>query len=553
MVKDAGTQDLEIEALRARLAEAEDTLEAIRSGRVDALVVRGPQGDRVYTIWAADRTFREMAERMSDGAATISDDGTILWANRQLGALLARPLEKLMGENVSVLVPPSGKRLQRLLEAERGSEQTAEVEVVRADGSLVPVRLSVQPVSVEDAAARAVVVADLTEHRRTEALLRQWATDLERRVQERTTQLEASRRQLDAAEDKLRRLLEAVTTQMPIGVIVAEPGGRIVYQNQEAARIWAALPIADRLPDREAPPDGAGRRSFAPHESALLRALDGKHVGGTEITVEQEARRPVVAVLRADPIRDDRHEVVAAVCVVSDITASREAEAIRDAFIDVTAHELKTPLTTIFGAVQTLQAHDREIEPDVRRELVDDAAAETLRLIHLVDDMLVLSRVERGVDFVIDEPVLLEHVARRVVEAEARRGGVSAILRPCDGSVPVVSGERIYVEQILDNMLRNAGKYGRPPVEVEIETQADGVAVRVLDKGPGFTSDPNALFDLFYREPTARRRASGGGIGLFVCRELARMMGGRVWAVNRPEGGAEFGFCLPIYAEEDEG
>ncbi len=545
--------------LRVRLAEAEDTLEAIRSGAVDALVIKGPDGDRVYTLASADRSFRELAERMTDGAATVSDDGTILWANGRLAALVGWPTERMLGSPMTMLLPDrTDGSLAALLESGRTSERSAEGEILRADGSPLPIRLSVSPVSVDGiaSAARAIVISDLTERRQAEAVLRRSAIELELLVAERTAQLESSRRELRAAEDNLRMLLEVVTAQLPVGLIVAEPAGRIVYRNKEAERIFPGFDLEDGVstsdaPARDADSDGAPARNAG--ADALKQALAGQHVAETEVAVVRDDGKRLYVLVRAEPVHDEAGNLVAAVCVSVDITGRRQSEALRDAFIDVTAHELKTPLTTIYGAVQTLANHPDRLPAPARLELLGDAVAETEHLVRLVDDMLVLSRVERGVRFLVDEPLVLSHIAGDVIDAESRRAGtIKASLRVEPGSSRVVLGERNYVEQVISNLLRNAAKYGAPPVEVVVEPNADGVAVRVLDRGPGFTSQPDALFDLYFREQRAATRASGGGIGLFVCRELVKMMGGRVWAANRSGGGAEFGFVLPPYPDSTE-
>jgi two-component system, OmpR family, sensor histidine kinase KdpD len=79
----------------------------------------------------------------------------------------------------------------------------------------------------------------------------------------------------------------------------------------------------------------------------------------------------------------------------------------------------------------------------------------------------------------------------------------------------------------------------------------DEVVVRILDDGPGFPSDESErLFELFFRSAGTARAAAGAGIGLFVCARLINAMGGRIWATNRPEGGAEFGFALQVMAED---
>ena len=104
---------------------------------------------------------------------------------------------------------------------------------------------------------------------------------------------------------------------------------------------------------------------------------------------------------------------------------------------------------------------------------------------------------------------------------------------------------------MLRNLLGNAAKYGGPgPVTISAMDQGDKVRVSVADTGPGFPPDEaRALFELFYRSPSAVRRASGAGIGLFVSRQLVEAMGGRIWAQNLSGGGAEFAFKVPVFQD----
>jgi two-component system OmpR family sensor kinase len=105
------------------------------------------------------------------------------------------------------------------------------------------------------------------------------------------------------------------------------------------------------------------------------------------------------------------------------------------------------------------------------------------------------------------------------------------------------------------NLLSNAAKYGGGEgarVTVVVESGPTEASVRVLDEGPGFDdAEAGQLFELFYRSQRAQARASGAGIGLFVCRRLVEAMGGRIWARPRRAGGAEFGFVLKLFFEED--
>jgi two-component system sensor histidine kinase KdpD len=116
--------------------------------------------------------------------------------------------------------------------------------------------------------------------------------------------------------------------------------------------------------------------------------------------------------------------------------------------------------------------------------------------------------------------------------------------------LPAVRGDATYIEQVVRNLVVNAIRYGEAlerGVTLAAAASASGneVTVRVLDNGAGLRgAEPERLFELFYRSPSARAVSGGAGIGLFVCRALVEAMGGRSWATDRPEGGAEFGFAL---------
>jgi signal transduction histidine kinase len=119
--------------------------------------------------------------------------------------------------------------------------------------------------------------------------------------------------------------------------------------------------------------------------------------------------------------------------------------------------------------------------------------------------------------------------------------------------IPTVIADETYVEQVIRNLLSNAAKYAGATAHVEtiVEATGDEVLVRVLDDGPGFPAEDGArLFDLFFRSPSTASKASGAGIGLFVCARLVKAMDGRIWAVPRDGGGAEFGFALRQMAED---
>jgi two-component system sensor histidine kinase KdpD len=179
--------------------------------------------------------------------------------------------------------------------------------------------------------------------------------------------------------------------------------------------------------------------------------------------------------------------------------------------------------------------------------MLEDVRAESERLYRLVEDLLILSRVERGRLEIDAEPLQLRRLLERIVARESTRLPSIRLRLDVGRDLPVVVGEATYVEQILRNLLGNAAKYTPPGTSVVVSAGVEGseVAIRVRDDGPGIPADSRSrLFELFYRDPVSSRSVAGSGIGLFVCASLAEAMGGRIWVGDAPEGGAEFGFTM---------
>jgi signal transduction histidine kinase len=236
--------------------------------------------------------------------------------------------------------------------------------------------------------------------------------------------------------------------------------------------------------------------------------------------------------------------------------ATKRAQALRDAFIGVISHELRTPITTIYGLSKMLRQRHDTLAPDVRIRAIEDVEAEAERLHRLVEDLLVLSRAEVGRVEIADEPLNIRRLLGRVVDVEAGRLPQRRFELEIVGELPLVGGEETYVEQVIRNLLTNAAKYSAAPTPIRIRAECPGgeLIVRVLDEGIGLAdTDTDRAFDLFYRSPRATRVAQGAGIGLFVCRQLVEAMGGRIWARPREGAGTEVGFALPASPIADDG
>jgi signal transduction histidine kinase len=249
----------------------------------------------------------------------------------------------------------------------------------------------------------------------------------------------------------------------------------------------------------------------------------------------------------------------------------KRANALREAFIGVISHELRTPITTIYGLSRVLRQRGETLTADVQRQAIVDIEAESDRLFRLVEDLLVLSQAEGGRVEVETEPISLGRLADRIVDAEAERQPDRKFELRLPPRLALIEAEPTYVEQVIRNLLTNAAKYSAAPEKIEVEIEivegppaantlgGDGrgrseVVLRVLDRGIGVDEETVAqAFDLFFRTREASRIASGAGIGLFVSRQLIEAMGGRTWLARREGGGTEAGFALPLADAGEDG
>lgn len=163
----------EIEELRLRLQEAEGTLEAIRRGEVDALVISGPDGDQVYTLTGSDRNYRIVLETMNEGAAIIGSDGMVLFCNDRLSGILKTPLERILGASMARFVTQEDTQsFEALLNQSLVERQQMEIALKAGAGDFVPARVSTSPLFLEDSTTICMIVTDITEHKRAEQALR---------------------------------------------------------------------------------------------------------------------------------------------------------------------------------------------------------------------------------------------------------------------------------------------------------------------------------------------------------------------------------------------
>jgi signal transduction histidine kinase len=230
-----------------------------------------------------------------------------------------------------------------------------------------------------------------------------------------------------------------------------------------------------------------------------------------------------------------------------------EANRMKDEFVAVVSHELRTPLTSIQGYLKTLL--ELELDEKDQRSFIEGADRQTGRLQRLIEQLLVVSRLESKSDRPSVGPVELHDLVRDVTdELEARRGGRRIDVRlPLD--LPAVQTDAGKVHQVLSNLVENALKYSPSGSTVRIRGRAEiaGVVMSVEDEGFGVPEEARErIFERFFQvDQSLTRKAGGTGLGLYICRRLVHDLGGVVWLEATGPEGSTFSVRLPWSLDPD--
>lgn len=355
------------------------------------------------------------------------------------------------------------------------------------------------------------------------------------------------------------RKLEAIIESLIDGVFVIDAESRFTVANGFGAEMHGLRPedvLGRSIYDFPAALrmrhfDG---RPLKDDEHPLARALAGEVVRNFEkLIFNAKTGRDVYLRVNASPVRDARGAMIGAVEVARDVTALHELDVLKDEFIRVAAHELKTPIAIIKGYVGELLRTGADL-PEDRRRMLDAITRGTTRLTNLVQDLLDISQLQLGQLNLVVERVELAEIVERVVAAAtlgARRHNVR--VGPLEPVSVRTDAERVKqtLEALLDNAIRYSPSGGE--VSVELHRVGDRAVVTVVDHGVGIPRDRQPhIFERFYRAHTDTPYDAGGmGVSLFIARSVTRQMGGDLWFDSEENSGSRFHLGVPLWGRDD--
>lgn len=365
----------------------------------------------------------------------------------------------------------------------------------------------------------------------------------------------------DAQEELLDRVqlhhrrLQSVVQAIPEAVmVVRQPHGSIVTSNAAAQRMFGIGPSAHPYMLRVNQLQVRAPEGSPVDEQPIVRSLaTNETITGVELLVTQRDGSELPVVASAAPLQTEDGTIDAVVGVFQDVRPLKDAQRLRDEFISVVSHELRSPLTPIRGFTQLVARHlEFDGGHDQQLEWLRITQRHVDRMTRLIDDLLDVSRLRAGRLETKPDHVNVVEICRGVVASRqpSTDQHTLTLTTELDHLDAILDGDRIH--QVVDNLVGNAIKYtdgGTITVGVSQPREApDSLVISVSDQGPGIaSSERESLFAPFYRSPEASASALPGlGLGLFICHELIVAHGGHIEVDDAPGGGARFTITLPI-------
>jgi two-component system phosphate regulon sensor histidine kinase PhoR len=348
-----------------------------------------------------------------------------------------------------------------------------------------------------------------------------------------------------------RVIAERVLAHVADGVLLLDPQGTVRFWNRAAETITGLT--ADRVIGSTAETAIPGWQAAAQQiPVGDAKDLDGAAASAT-VPIEIEMRELWLA---ASAVRFADGTVY----TFRDITEDERLDQAKTDFVATVSHELRTPLASGYGAALTLQQRSSTLEPWRRDQLLELLADQASRLTTIIDELLLASRLATRLDsrrlHVEHERFDADRVARTVVQAARIHAPVGIEIELVTPPwLPDATGDGDKVGQVLANLVENAVKYspegGR--VDIVLEKDSDRIRFEVRDQGLGIPLDEHErIFQKFYRlDPNLTRGIGGTGLGLYICRELLRRMGGEIHVTSTPGEGSTFSFDLPEATADD--
>lgn len=491
---------------------------------------------------------RTLFEKVHDGIVILNPDGTVFEANPRFADMLGySPLEAQYLQVEDWDAGPAGASLFKQLAHANTVGRTFESEARRREGSTFPVEISLSRTEWAGQVFIFCLVRDIAERKAAEIELDQYRRSLEALVEQRTKELNERSEQLDA-----------IFALSPDGFVSFDPQGRVNFVNGAFLRM-AGLEGMDIVGKDEPAFTALLRGKCLPQAMfqgvATLRSeLDQQSAGSAPVSNRRqlfELAAPASRVLEVGLRLAEKASNVSYILHFRDVTHETEVDRMKSEFLSTAAHELRTPMASIYGYTELLRA--REFDAPRRQQLLETISRQSQLMSSIINELLDLARIEsrRGKDFVIERHALQDILAEAVSGYKVPAGRNSPVVVQPDQPLHVEVDQQKILQALL-NILSNAYKYSPKGGDVHISLQVDDtpgarrVGIEVRDQGIGMKPEELArVFERFYRAD-ASGNIPGTGLGMSIVKEIVELHRGEVRLASEADCGTTVLLWLPL-------
>lgn len=594
--------------LKQKLREAEETIDFIKRGNVDACVGLNNKGLKIYTETTADKTYRILIEKMNEGAVTLNKDGTVFYSNSRFAKMVNLPLQKVIGCRFSNFVENSSKEpFRTMLTKGRENSIKDEINIVADGGKVTPVLLSINALQLDNKIVLSIILTDLTIQKKNQEKLKS-----------RTSQLEQKNRDLKSAnielafqykeKEKRAAELRSINKELAIqneekekrtaeisrffqhateGILVANELGEIIKINLSAEKLFGyekneliGKKIEKLVPKRFSKIHVAHRNDFNrhPHARSMGTGLElyGLKKDGTEFPVE----------ISLNPYTTSKGNFV--IAYIMDITIRKKAEAViiektkaleqsniaiekknvslkkinkeLEAFTFVSSHDLQEPMRKIKNFASVLLKEEEKQLSDEGKNYLRRMYRTAKGMQDLIENLLKYSRTktaERKFEK-INLSIIVDEVKKDFEELILYKKAVIEVSNL--GELNII---RFQFRQLIENLIDNSLKFSKPriPPHIKIKSkivqgvklkneklspEIDYCHITYTDNGIGFDPKYNErIFEILQRLHS-NEKYNGTGIGLATCKRIVENHNGIITATGKLNKGARFDIYIPM-------
>jgi PAS domain S-box-containing protein len=535
---------IENEELRAHLAESEEALQAIRNGEVDAIIVSGSSGDKIFSLTSADTPYRIIMEEMDEGAIIISGDGTILYHNQMIANLFGKEGEQFAGTNIRRFINElEEENFKQLLQLGLKGKAEGNISYINK-GRTLYLHLLLRAMPPDLAGDICIIISDITQ-------MQQYQNHLHELVKAATLDIEKANKKLKNTQNKLNNALENGN----IGTWEWDVQSGRAYID---ARTEKTLGIQPGTFENtfEAFKSLIHEEDLCHFENAINKSISENVPLETMYRLKNDNR---FISIKASITMDEKNQPleVTGVCFdISELKKSSERNLLRlseellrsnkelENFAYIASHDLKEPLRMVSSFTELLAKQYENKLDKKAQEYIFFAKDGARRMYDLLDGLLEYSRIHtRGKKFTdVDLNLVMDSVVKNLGLIIRERNAVIHF-----ENLPVVYADESQMILLFQNLISNGIKFntGKPEIYVNSKSENLQYVFSVKDNGMGIDSQYFDKIFLIFQRLMPRAQYEGTGIGLAICKRIIERHEGNIWIESKPDHGSTFFFTIP--------